>query len=80
MGKNTYNLEQVFKNMEREAKRKPTAPKIIGDYEIEPTGQSGWLAYRYQYKVGTHDYFGYAETIEEAREAILTAQKEGASA
>ena len=77
MGKNTFNLEQVFKNMDQEAK--PTAPKIIGDYEIEPTGQTGWLAYRYQYKVGTHDYFGYAETIDEAREAILTAQLEEAS-
>ena len=35
-------------------------------YTIESTGQEGWLAYRYQYKVGAHDYFGYAESESEA--------------
>lgn len=76
MGKNTFDLEQVFKNMDKEAKRKPTAQKIIGDYAIEATGQEGWLAYRYQYKVGVKDLFGYAESVEEARENILKAQRE----
>lgn len=42
---------------------------------IEATGQAGWLAYRYQYKVAASngDYFGYAETEAEAREAISKA-------
>ena len=35
-------------------------------YTIEATGQEGWLAYRYQYKAGSHDYFGYAESESEA--------------
>lgn len=37
---------------------------------IEKTGLDGWMAYRYQYKVGVHDYFGYAETEAEARAII----------
>lgn len=45
-------------------------------YTIEATGAEGWLAYRYQYKVGVHDYFGYAETEGEALETI---KKAGAS-
>ena len=45
-------------------------------YTIEATGVEGWLAYRYQYKVGVHDYFGYAETEGEALETI---KKAGAS-
>jgi len=44
------------------------------NYTIEATGQSGWLAYRYQYKAGIHDYFGYAETEAEALETIKQAQ------
>ena len=39
-------------------------------YTIEATGQDGWLAYRYQYRVEASDYFGYTETREEA-ESIL---------
>jgi hypothetical protein len=35
-------------------------------YTIEATGLEGWLAYRYQYKVGSKDYFGYAESEGEA--------------
>ena len=73
MGKNTFDLEQVFKNMDKEAKRKPTAQKIIGDYAIEATGQEGWLAYRYQYKEKASDIierFGYAETYREAMDSI----------
>ena len=75
MSKNTFDVEQTFKRLDREHGKK-SAPKIIGDYEIEPTGQDGWMSYRYQYKVGIHDYFGYAESIEEARSIILNAQKE----
>jgi hypothetical protein len=75
--RNTFDIEQAFKNMDKEFNRKAQPRKIIGDYEIEPTGNEGWLAYRYQYKQGTHDYFGYAETIDEARENILTAQAKG---
>jgi len=74
MGRNTFDIEQTFKAMDKEFNRKAQAPKITGDYEIEPTGLGGWMSYRYQYKVETHDYFGYAETIEEARENILKAQ------
>lgn len=35
-------------------------------YAIVATGLDGWMAYRYQYKVGAHDYFGYAESEGEA--------------
>ena len=75
MGKNTFDLEQTFKRLDGEQGKK-SAPALIGDYEIEPTGQYGAWAYRYQYKVGIHDYFGYAESIEEARATIIKAQKE----
>lgn len=34
--------------------------------EIVETGIGGSFAYRYQYKVGAHDYFGYAESESEA--------------
>lgn len=44
-------------------------------YIIEATGLDGWMAYRYQYKVGVYDYFGYAESEGEALETI---QKAGA--
>jgi len=74
MGKNTFNVEQTFKRLDKEQGKK-SAPAIIGDYEIEPTGLDGWMSYRYQYKVGVHDYFGYAESIEEARATIINAQK-----
>ena len=39
-------------------------------YTIEATGLDGWFAFRYQYKVDASDFFGYAETREEA-EAII---------
>jgi len=44
-------------------------------YTIEATGLDGWFAFRYQYKVDASDFFGYAETQEEA-EAII--EKAGA--
>jgi hypothetical protein len=34
-------------------------------YTIEATGLDGWMAYSYQFKVGPHDYFGYAESESE---------------
>ena len=74
MHANTFDIEQTFKRLDKEARRKPSPATIIGDYEIEATGQEGWLAYRYQYKVGAGDFFGYAETIEEARANIIEAQ------
>lgn len=77
MNKNTFDVEQIFKNMDKEASRKAPAPKITGDYEIEPTGLDGWMSFRYQFKVGAGDVFGYAETIEEARANIIKAQGEG---
>ena len=40
-------------------------------YTIEATGQEGGFAYRYQYKVGTHDYFGYTESEGEALAIII---------
>jgi len=43
------------------------------NYTIEATGNTGWLAYRYQYKTATNEYFGYAETEAEALEAIQKA-------
>lgn len=42
----------------------------VSDYTIEATGLDGWMAYRYQYKVGVHDYFGYAESESEALAVI----------
>ena len=42
-------------------------------YTIEATGQGGWMSYRYQYKAGVHDYFGYTETEEEALSIIKEA-------
>jgi hypothetical protein len=75
MGRNTFDIEQTFKVMDREAGRKAPAPKIEGDYEIEATGLDGWMAYRYQFKVGAGDFFGYAESIEEARANIIKGQE-----
>ena len=46
MGANTFNVEKTFKAMDKDIKRKAQAPSITGDYEIEPTGNTGWLAYR----------------------------------
>lgn len=77
MNANTFDVEQAFKNMDKEATRKEQAPKITGDYEIEPTGLDGWMSFRYHYEVGVHNFFGYAETIEEARENIIKAQNKG---
>ena len=42
-------------------------------YTIEATGLDGWMSYRYQYQVEAHDYFGYAETEEEAQQIITKA-------
>ena len=39
-------------------------------YTIEETGLDGWMTYRYQYQNGSFHYFGYAETREEAEQAI----------
>jgi hypothetical protein len=39
-------------------------------YTIEETGLGGWMSFRYQYNHGAIDRFGYAETREEAEEAI----------
>jgi hypothetical protein len=75
MGRNTFDIEQTFKAMDREAGRKAPAPKIEGDYEIEATGLEGWMAFRYQYKIGHRDLFGYAETMEEARANIIKGQE-----
>ena len=47
------------------------------NYTIEATGLDGWMAYRYQYKIGHRDLFGYAETMEEARANIIKGQGEG---
>ena len=77
MNRNTFDLEQVLKNQDKDFNRKAPAPKITGDYEIEPTGLDGWLSFRYQFKVNAGDVFGYAETIEEARANIIKAQAEG---
>lgn len=75
MGRNTFDVEQIFKAMDKEASRKARTSKIEGDYEIEATGLDGWMTYRYQFKQGAGDFFGYAETIEEARANIIKAQE-----
>ena len=74
MGRNTFSVEETFKRMDKEASRKAKPAKIEGDYEIEATGLDGWMSYRYQYKVNGGDFFGYAESIEEARENIIKGQ------
>jgi len=43
-------------------------------YTIEATGLDGWMAYSYQFKVGPHDYFGYAES---ESECIANIKREG---
>jgi hypothetical protein len=45
----------------------------MNTYEIKATGLDGWMAYRYQYKVEAHDYFGYAESESEALAIIKEA-------
>jgi hypothetical protein len=75
MARNTFDVEQTFKAMDREAGRKAPAPKIEGDYEIEATGMGEWFAYRYEFKVNGRETFGYASTIEEARANIIRAQE-----
>lgn len=42
-------------------------------YTIEATGLDGWMSYRYQYKVGASDYFGYAATQQEAEMIVENA-------
>jgi hypothetical protein len=76
MGRNTFDIEKTFEAMDRDFNRKAPAPSITGDYEIEATGLDGWMSYRYQFKVNVGHFFGYAESIEEARENILRAQAE----
>ena len=48
------------------------------NYTIEETGQTGWMAYRYQYRLihSNQDLFGYAETAEEAQGIMDKAQRE----
>jgi len=77
MGRNTFDMEAIGKRMDKEweAGRKPSTPKIMGDYEIEATGLGEWFAYRYEFKVNERPTFGYASTIEEARENIIKAQE-----
>ena len=43
-------------------------------FTIEETGLGGWMAYRYQYKNGAIDRFGYAET---KAEALAIIEREG---
>ena len=76
MRANSYDTEKVYKEMDKDFTRKGKAktPSIVGDYEINPTGLSGWMAFRYQFKAGNRDLFGYAETIEEARANIISEQ------
>ena len=75
MSANTFNVEETFKVMDKEARRKPKPATISGDYEIEATGLGDWFAYRYEFKVGERLTFGYASTIEEARANIIKAQE-----
>ena len=45
----------------------------MNSYTIEATGEEGWFAFRYQYKVGALDFFGYAETEEVALGIVKSA-------
>ena len=59
--------------MRQRARARELSPITKGkkmEYTIEATGQEGWLAYRYQYKTETNEYFGYAESESEALEII----------
>jgi hypothetical protein len=38
--------------------------------KIEATGMTGGFAYRYEYQTQAHHYFGYTDTLDEAK-AIL---------
>lgn len=75
MGRNIFDIELVMKEMDKQAGRKVNKPEIKGNYEIELTGLDGWMTYRYQYQINNFDYFGYAETIEEARANIIKGQE-----
>jgi len=44
-------------------------------YTIEATGLDGWMAYRYQYKIGASECFGYAESESEALAIIEKVSK-----
>jgi hypothetical protein len=44
-------------------------------YTIEATGLDGWMAYRYQYKVRSFEYFGYAGSESEALAIIEKVSK-----
>jgi hypothetical protein len=41
------------------------------NYTIETTGNTGWLAYRYQYKTASNEYFGYAETEQRSGKGLI---------
>ena len=43
---------------------------IVDTWEISSTGTTGDFAYRYQYRTGASDYFGYASSYREAMDAI----------
>jgi hypothetical protein len=45
------------------------------EYTIEATGQEGGFAYRYQYKIGASECFGYAESESEALANIKLEQE-----
>ena len=45
----------------------------LTSFKIEATGMSGGFAYRYEYQTQAHHYFGYADTLEEARTILQEA-------
>jgi hypothetical protein len=45
------------------------------NYAIDETGIGGSFAYRYQYEIGSNNYFGYAESESEALACIKLEQE-----
>lgn len=43
---------------------------LVDTWEISASGLDGWMAYRYQYRKGPANYFGYASSYREAMDAI----------
>jgi len=42
-------------------------------FSIQSTGMSGGFAYRYEYQTAAHHYFGYTDTLEEAKTILREA-------
>ena len=50
-----------------------SAMNDLASFKIEATGMTGGFAYRYEYQTQAHHYFGYADTLEEAKTILKEA-------